>query len=243
MDQEIIIGTVGFPIKKQQVFSQVDMVELTDARQIPPGAKAARHMKKDMPGHVAVSVQISNYFIESPPEGASLKGNPSAYGGFRISDESLSLWQRQLDFATELDAKALVLITPAHITPSSSNVEKMAAFWSTVKRNNLPIVWEPHGPWETEQARNFAQEYNLVLAVDPLRDQAPEGKLAYFRFGPFASMGSRLSVYELENILHAAQGFDTVYCVFDTQRALDDARNLKKILEDGFEDDTYEYDF
>ncbi len=69
-----------------------------------------------------------------------------------------------------------------------------------------------------------------MLAVDPLRDPAPAGPLAYFRMGPFASMGSRVGLYDLERIMEAGESFDRTICVFETPRSFDDARNLKKVL-------------
>lgn len=236
---EVIIGTVGYPIKKQRVFADVDLVEMTEARQIPPGTGTARKLKTEMPGHLRCTVQVSGYFFEPPPKGASLKGDISHYGGFQVNPETVGLWKRQVAFATELDARMLVLITPPSIRPSEANISRMTDFFSAMDRQGLAIAWEPHGPWEYSQAEQFARDNNLILAVDPLRDPAPVGPVAYFRLGPFASMGSRMGVYDLERIAEAAAGFSTAYCLFDTQKALDDARNLKKIVSD----EEVDYDF
>lgn len=239
MSNELIIGTVGYPIRKQRVLAEVDMVEMTEARQIPPGKGTGRRLRSEMPGHSACSIQISSYFVDDPPAGASLKGAIKAYGDFQVTDESMGLWKRQTDFAKELRAKILVLITPPSIRPSDANIQKMTAFFSSIDRQGLDIAWEPHGPWEFEYAADFALQNNLVLAVDPLRDAAPLGPLAYFRLGPFSSMGSRVGVYDLEQIAEAASSFETAYCVFDTPKSLDDAKNLKKIV-DGEE---FDYEF
>jgi hypothetical protein len=109
----------------------------------------------------------------------------------------------------------------------------MAAFFAAADRRGLSIAWEPHGPWEHPRAAAHAAAAGLVLAVDPLRDPAPAGASAYFRLGPFAALGSRLGVYNLERLADAAQPFAQVTCVLDTPRALDDVRNLRAVLAGG----------
>jgi uncharacterized protein YecE (DUF72 family) len=245
MTEKISVGTVGYPIKKSKMIADVDLVEMTEARYIPPGKKAARHLKEELPANTGCTVQVSRFFVTAPDEGITLRGDLSAYGNFQVTDESMSLWQRQLQFAAELEARALVLMTPSSITPSQTNINKMSNFFKTVDRGNMPLVWEAHGPWEFGQILQFAESNNLIPAVDPLRDEVPDFDLAYFRFGAFAASGSRMGVYELEQI--AAAAFDCpageVFCLFDTHRALDDARNLKKVIAEFGSDEFGDFDY
>ncbi|MBN2716623.1 MAG: hypothetical protein JXX14_12270 [Deltaproteobacteria bacterium] len=245
MTEKISVGTVGYPIKKSKMVTDVDVVEMTESRQIPPGKKAAKHLLADLPATTACTVQVSRYFATPPKTGVTLKGELSNYGHFQVTDENLSLWQRQVQFAEALGARALVLITPPAITPSSANVSAMARFLETVERGSLPLIWEAHGPWESSQIRQFCNDHQLVPAIDPLRDEVPDFDLAYFRFGAFAATGSRMGVYELEQIAAAALDCpaDEVFCVFDTHRALDDARNLKKVLNEFGSDDLADFDY
>jgi len=230
---EFIIGTVGFPIARDRMKDSVDIVEITDARHIPPSAKAARHQRAGAWEDLKYAVQISRFFVESPSSDVSLKGSLGAYGDFQITEETTGLWKRQVEFAAALDAMALVLITPPSVTPSALNVDRMSAFFQKMDPGPLRIVWEPHGPWDHARASAFAAAHGLILAFDPLRDEPEGGEFGYFRFGPFSSMGSRFGVYDLERIIDLGSAYETVCCVFDTRRALDDAKNLKKILEEG----------
>ena len=245
MTEKILIGTVGYPIAKSKMLADVDVIEMTESRHIPPGKKAARHLKNDMPANTGCTVQVSKYFVSIPEEGTTLRGDLSAYGHFQVTDESMSLWQRQIQFATEMEARALVLITPASVTPSSTNITAMSRFFKAIDRGNLPLVWEAHGPWEPGQILQFAEANDLIPAVDPIRDDIPDTDIAYFRLGAFAASGSRMGVYELEQM--AAAAFDSsareVFCLFDTHRALDDARNLKKVIADFGSDDFDEFDY
>jgi uncharacterized protein YecE (DUF72 family) len=52
-----------------------------------------------------------------------------------------------------------------------------------------------------------------------------------------------MGVYELEQIALAVDECKagTVYCIFETQRAVDDARNLKEMLLSGIDDNEFDY--
>ncbi len=246
-EKNILIGTVGYPVRNKKFLSDIDVLEMDEAKHIPPGKKAAKHIKESLPQNLATIVTLSKYFIKRPDSKISLKGDANAYGDFQVTDETTKLWKRGIDFALELNATALVLNTPSHITPSYRTVTSMSSFLKNMDRNGLDIFWEPHGPWERSQMEQFARDNNLILAVDPLRDPLFAGETAYFRMGAFAAGGSRMGVYELEQIAEsvAMSNSKTVYCLFDTQRALDDAKNLKDTilsLANG-EDDYDEFDY
>lgn len=231
-EAQILVGTVGYPIDADRVHAAVDVVELTDARRVPPKGRVAARLREAAPESVAFTVQMPATVCTPTDElpDVELGGDRSRFGGFQQSDENVGLWRRGLKFAERARAEALVLVTPASFTPAPSNVKRMEAFLAGVDRGGLPLVWEPHGPWEPEHARRIAQASDLVVAVDPLRDDPADGRLAYLRLGPFAAMGSRVGVYDLDRIAEAASRFERALCLFDTPRAIDDARNLKRVL-------------
>jgi hypothetical protein len=238
MIARVRVGTVGFPVRdKRRVLGAVEIIELTDGRFTPPSRAAAKKARRTWPAAVQATVQSSSYLVDPPRGGASLPGDPGGYGGFQTSAENVALWDRCADYAAAFEASALVVITPPAFTPGPSNLARMAAFFAAVDRRGLAVVWEPHGPWEHRRAAAHAAETGLVLAVDPLRDEAPEGDAAYFRLGPFAAMGGRLGVYDLERLADAARAFADVTCVLETPRAIDDVRNLRAVLA-GAEPDT-----
>ena len=237
-ETKLHVGTAGFPIAPKQVLSSVNLVERPEARTIPPKAKTARAMRKDAPGDVRFTALLSDFLFKTPAAGTTLPGDLSAYGGFRQTEENLGLWRRCVEFCQVLEAPCGVMITPSDFRPTRANRDAFVSFLNTVDREGLQIVWERQGLWEADFAEEIAKEANLILAVDPLRDEAPAGPVAYFRLGAFAALGSRVGVYDLERMAEAALRFEEVYCVFDTNRALDDARNFQKTFAEmqGLED-------
>jgi uncharacterized protein YecE (DUF72 family) len=230
----IRVGTIGYPVKKQLVHDSVDVVELTEAQAAPPNLSTAKRWKKEASNRLAFTVQLPRYLYESLPANMPLGGKPEAYGVFQTSRENLGLFDKTMKFADAMEADTIVLLTPPEFTPTQANREALTEFLQTAKWHGRDIVWEPRGPWEYEQAAAFAGDLGMILAVDPLRDPPSSGAAAYFRLGPFAVMGSRVGIYDLERLAEAAAPFERVTCVFATPHALDDARNLKKVLSETY---------
>ena len=226
------IGTVGYPVNKKLVYAEADVVELTNALEAPPKQSTGEKLRQEAPYNVVFTVQLPRYLCETPSPGTPLKGSIDAYGSFESTDENMRLMSKALRFAKSVQAQSLVLLTPPEFTPSKVNTDALARFLSAVDFEGRKLIWEPRGPWESEYARAFALELGITLAVDPLRDDPVPGEIAYFRLGPFATMGTRMGLYDLSRLKEAMSAFEQVFCVFQTDRALDDARNLKKILEE-----------
>jgi uncharacterized protein YecE (DUF72 family) len=229
-ESRIRVGTIGLPRRRGGLSAFVDVVEITTGRDLPPAPRIARKLRAAIPSAVGFTVQLSRFLAEQPPAGMPTLGDPAGYGRFEPSAENFALWERCLDHAAALEAEALVLLTPAGFTPTRANRERLAVFLERARRPAVPLAWEPRGPWERASAAAVARDLGLVLAVDPLRDEAPDGPAAYLRLGPFAQLGTRLSAYDLERIADAAGGHPLSFCLFETPRALDDARTLRELL-------------
>lgn len=238
---------MGFPVNKKLLFSQVDVVELSETYNGVPKTQTGKKRREETPSSIMYSVQLPKYLFAAAPAGAQLPGNPSGYGDFQLTDENKNLFAKALRYADAVEADTLILVTPADFTPAKPRTEALRAFIDAVDLGGKKLVWQPSGPWEIERAARFALEIGAVPAVDPLRDSPPAGPFCYLRLGPFSAMGSRVGNYDLEQIAKAALSFDEAVVIFDTDRAFDDARNLKTVLAEGVveeeeEDDDEDYD-
>jgi uncharacterized protein YecE (DUF72 family) len=130
-----------------------------------------------------------------------------------------------------LDAKLLVLPTPADLTPGVRDRELLAKLVARLPRaEGRHYVWAPSGPWEPDQAERVARELDLVLAFDPLYQPKPAGPIAYARL---RSLGAQQSFSDalLEDV-HALLEADPDaenYVAFDTSRSFNDALRLQKL--------------
>jgi uncharacterized protein YecE (DUF72 family) len=239
VNQKIIrVGTVGFPISKKNLFSRVDVIELSDTFNALPKEKTGRKLREETPSRAAFTMQLPKFLFAAPGPKSQLPGNAEGYGEFQNTDENRKLFEQAVRYADAVGSDTLVLMTPSDFTPAKPRREALATFLSAVHRASKKLVWQPSGPWEIERAAAFAAEIGAVLAVDPLRDDPPSGPACYLRLGPFSAMGSRVGNYDLEKIAEIAGSFEDATVIFDTEKAFDDAKNLKTVLAEGaFDED------
>src|SRR5438094_8379868 len=64
-----------------------------------------------------------------------------------------------------LQARCLLIATPADVTPSTIWRDRMAKLLDRLPRDATHIVWEPRGVWEVEDAAVAAKKWGIVLAV------------------------------------------------------------------------------
>ncbi len=133
--------------------------------------------------------------------------------------------------ADALEAVAIVLPTGREVTPGQRDRDRLRAFVDALGRpTGRAIVWAPAGLWEREPAELFARKLGVVLAFDPLEDDAPEGAIGYARVQA-AGTRSRISTGMLttvaEKMLEA--DFGTSYVAIDSHTSFRDAKNLQAL--------------
>jgi len=152
----------------------------------------------------------------------------SAAGPLRFDEELQTSFDWLLGAADALAACAVVLPTPADLTPGARARDLLAALAERLPRNaGRHWVWEPAGAWEQQDAERLARGLGLVLAFDPLLTAKPPGSVAYARL---RALGGRRSFSQslLEEVLAKLQlePADTTYVVFDAPRAVKHAVDL-----------------
>jgi uncharacterized protein YecE (DUF72 family) len=230
----IHVGCSGMPVSRKKYVAALDTVELQFEQGVPPKASTAKKWASEAPDGFIHTVVAPIHLAKAPerlPPG--LAGEVGDYGGLRPTEAALDLFGRALEAARALDAKAMVFVTPASIPPGPRGRDALRRFFEAVgpPPEGMRFAWEAHGPWDAEEVASLAVELGLVRCVDPLKDEMYEGAVAYGRLGPFACMGRALADDELEDICDALDQYDEAFCLFDTDRAFDDARRLRALCQ------------
>ncbi|NYZ78210.1 DUF72 domain-containing protein [Candidatus Micrarchaeota archaeon] len=130
------------------------------------------------------TVKCSQLVTHAPPFGA----------------KSVYAFRKTLDVCKALEAKVLLLQSPAGFKPTAASVSRMRAFFKKTararERAGVAVAWEPRGDWWKNPAlvKKTCEEFDLVNCVDPLRNEPQyfgKEKIAYYRLHGFG----RLSVY------------------------------------------------
>jgi uncharacterized protein YecE (DUF72 family) len=197
-----------------------DLLEVRVALSARPGGEdevptptlpTLRRWRKSVPPHF-------DFAVVGGPHLSRVKGSDAA-------DRELEASCAAID---ALQARCFVLRTTPEVTPTALWRDRIAKVISRFPRDVTHFVWEPSGVWEIEDAAAQAQQWGVVLAVDPAREPVPAGPLAYLRlralgetrsFGPLA----------LERIARALGPRRDVFVVIETDSALTEAKRLKRL--------------
>lgn len=141
-------------------------------------------------------------------------------------DEALASSQAAIN---ALGARCVVLRTSLEVTPSTLWRERVGNLLERLQRDVTTVAWEAAGLWEAEDVHAQAARWKVVPVVDPLHQPIPKGPMAYLRMralGEVRSFGPTV----LERVAEAIGDRRDAYIVFETPKALEEAKTLRRIV-------------
>jgi uncharacterized protein YecE (DUF72 family) len=179
-----------------------------------PSVATLRRWRKAVPPHFAFTVVGSPALASLRPGEALEQGKAHAK-----------------TFADILQARCVLLSTPADVTPSAVWRDRLARVADGFLRDVTSLVWEPHGVWEVEDAAVLADRLGVVLAVDAARDPVPHGPVAYVRLRALGETRS-FGPSSLERVVHAVGARRDAFVVLETEGALAECKLLRRIAQE-----------
>jgi uncharacterized protein YecE (DUF72 family) len=176
-----------------------------------PTLATLRRWRKSVPPHFAFAVVLG-------PHASRVRPGPAL-------DQEVDAARRA---AEALQARCIVLRTPPEVTPAAVWRERVARVIAKIPRDVTHFVWEPAGLWEPEDAAAQARAWNVVLAVDPVREHVPPGPIAYLRVRALGETRS-LGPVALERIAAAGAGAREVFAILETDSAAVEAKRLRTL--------------
>jgi uncharacterized protein YecE (DUF72 family) len=204
---------VGLPVLEgdlERYAEKYDLLEIHPVDQAVPKSATLRAWRRKVPPSFVFSVVFPRVVGE-------LKSSPAF-------DEAL---EQALAVARDVEARCLVLTTPASITPTDLNKKRLAALLEKLPDDVVTVAWEPHGIWEPEEAMALADKLELVLVVDPSREPAPKGSIAYFRLRGLGET-TRLSPAALDKVAAELQPRREAYVIIESRAPATVAEALRK---------------
>ena len=160
-------------------------------------------------------------------------------GSFRPSEIVREAWEATRASAAALSARRVLFQCPASFRPNDENVGRMRAFFDSVERGRLRLLWEPRGDWPDTLVRRLCAELDLVHVVDPLKSRTVTPRECYFRLHGRRGRGYTHETEELEELISMlpADGRRTSYVLFNNVRMLEDAARFRGLARGRAADD------
>ncbi|CAN5179809.1 hypothetical protein BH09MYX1_BH09MYX1_51930 [soil metagenome] len=136
------------------------------------------------------------------------------------------VWAKEV--ADALQARCVLVPTPADVTPTALWRDRLAALAERLKREATNVVWEPSGIWEVPEAGRVARQLGLTLSADAAREALPPGPVAYTRLRALGETRS-FGPAALERVVHNIGPRRDAFVIFETDGALAECKRLRQI--------------
>lgn len=185
-------------IKKYQ--SDLDLVELRPVDTSLPATGGLRRWRKATAPTFVFSVVLPRVVGE--------------LGSGKPVDDALA---KSLEVATVIEARCIVLVTPAEIRPTAANRKKIAALFARIPPEGTLRFWEPHGMWEREDVIDTARSAGALPVFDASRDEPASGQVVYTRLRALGAQTTP-SAAALERVARRIHGRREVFVVLEGTR-------------------------
>jgi hypothetical protein len=116
---------------------------------------------------------------------------PQAVGTLQPSAEFDEALDRSLKVATTLEARCMVLATPASVRPTVENRKRVMELAERLPQDGQLIAWHPSGMWERHDVIDIATRSGLLPVFDAACEELAEGALVYTRI---RALGASMSI-------------------------------------------------
>jgi uncharacterized protein YecE (DUF72 family) len=138
--------------------------------------------------------------------------------------------------AAALDAKWLLLQTPATLGPAQRNRDRLKVLFERLVASGRHVAWDARGVWDEAEVLPIISEVDVQWARDASRYPMVEEPLAYARIpalGSAARVGLGLAERAAENL----RGFEEIYVVIEGEGAGRAAQIIREIAVTSPDDD------
>ncbi len=160
----LLVGLPALQGDLEKYASRFDLVELRPVDAALPKPSTLRRWRKTVPPAFVFSVVLPRVVGALAP-GAAL-------------DEALAT---SLEVASALEARCVLLQTPAGVRPTATNRKRLAAVFDRIPKEGTVRCWEPAGLWERDEVLATARTLGVLPVFDVAREVPGTGPILYTR--------------------------------------------------------------
>jgi uncharacterized protein YecE (DUF72 family) len=201
--------SVGLPALQgdlEKYASRLDLVELSPVDAALPKPSTLRRWRKAVPPSFVFSVVL-----------------PQAVGELAEGQALDAALATSLEAAAALEARCVVLKTPASVRPTSANKKRVAAIFERIPREGTVRCWEPAGLWERDEVLAVAKSIGVLPVFDVARESPGAGLIVYTRLRALGKT-TALGAATLARIAERLRRRREVFVVVEGKRPSEAAR-------------------
>ncbi|MEO0101651.1 MAG: DUF72 domain-containing protein [candidate division WOR-3 bacterium] len=248
----IEIGCCGFPVSRALYYKTFNCCEIQVTFYTFPNLSLLERWRREAPPGFSFILKASQLLTHPPSSPTYKRFQPSSFplplneknlGFFRLTKETKAAWEETRKRAEVLKAEMIIFQTPPSFSEEGENVKNIYSFFSKIDRGDLTLVWEARGKWQDKTLKKISRELKLILAFDPMVKLPISGLFQkrgknpcafYFRLHGGKGYRHKFSKEELERIAQEAISRKNGYIMFNNITMFEDAKRMKKIMEELF---------
>ena len=160
----LLVGLPALQGDLEKYASRFDLVELRPVDAALPKPSTLRRWRKTVPPSFVFSVVL-----------------PKIVGELTPGPELDAALATSLEVASVLEARCVILQTPASVRPTAANKKRLAAVFDRMPREGTVRGWEPAGLWEREEVLATSRSLGVLPVLDIAREAPGSGPLLYTR--------------------------------------------------------------
>ncbi len=207
---KIYFGCDEIPRHWQQYFELCNAIEL-DLRRFdnPPKKETLNKWRVESPKGFAFVLHADPRVSEGLVQAASS-------GADEPPSQLVDGWEKTLDDAHGLAARAVLIKTPVAFAPGESSRQALEMFAQNLgDQFSRPIIWEAAGSWETGPTRDWAADHGVTYAYDPFLAFRDEIGLTHgdgaFILSERAGLRRQFDRYDIRGLIDAVQSYNRAF--------------------------------
>lgn len=248
---EVFVGTCGWSVKggKKDYCKLFDTIEVQETFYKLPKVETVKKWREVT--HRAFVFNMKAWqVVTHPPSSPTWRRSglkiPSSkinqYGSLKATEENIRAWEKTLEVAEAMNAKIIVIQTPASFNYNQENLNNVKEFLCTARRGGSLIGWEPRGDWRDhlDEVRRICMEQDILHITDPFRcENVSEHPIRYYRLhgigGKEVNYKYNYSVDDFRKLIEVlnmekGKGVEEAYVMFNNVNMREDALNFKNLI-------------
>lgn len=160
----LLVGLPALQGDLEKYASRFDLVELRPVDAALPKPSTLRRWRKSVPPAFVFSVVL-----------------PRVVGELAPGPELDAALGTSLEVAAALEARCVILQTPASVRPTAVNKKRLDAIFARIPREGTVRCWEPAGIWERDEVIAAARTLGVLPVFDIAREAPGAGPIVYTR--------------------------------------------------------------
>ncbi len=232
------VGVCGFPVRRQELFLNVDAIEVQRTFYQPETVEKYRRLREETPPTVEYTLKVwqgVSHKTTSPTWRrfkGRLEGDPKKYGALQPTEEVYNAFRISEELGEALEAKLLLIQLPPSLAWEGYMKETLSRLREMTSR--LLAIEPRHESWFQPHVVKTLSRLGYIFTTDPFKDGVVDThpEVLYLRLHGISGLGYVYTHGDMERLLAKLAPYreKTIYIMFNNIQMYRNATELRRLI-------------